>query len=494
VPPEVVELGRSRVSLRTFGSYRLGVHSPTADIDALLVAPLHCQRHDFFGTLCDNLRARVGCDVGKIFAVPDAYTPVIKFELQGILFDLLFCSLDLASLPEAVVAAPPDTSSVSTTITATNTTNNNHNNSPKKEPLQTVSTKHTALQSGTYQTQPTFCLDLLGPSSLRFLQGLDEQSVRSLNGVRVNEILLLLVPDVNAFRMTLRAVKHWALQRGLYSNVLGYLGGVNWAILTAFVCQRYPNALPAVILSRFFLVFSNWRWPNPILLTRIFEQGLNLPVWNPKLNVRDRQHRMPIITPAYPSMNSSYNVGEPQLTALTCEFQRGNALCLEAERLGHPVDYPTLFETSDFFYQWPHYIEVKMSALCSDEQQKWRAWCESRLRRLISSLQTLPQVAQLRPYPRFVEPHELRRQPTSSSADTATSSMTRATSCCFYVGVRFRSTAASSMSSQSTAHTVDLTHTVREFSRLVQAWEHRTYISTVVVLKKSVINPVHHSL
>ena len=68
------------------------------------------------------------------------------------------------------------------------------------------------------------------------LIGLDEAGVRSLNGVRVAQYLLQLVPDVDAFRLTLRAVKEWAVVHGLYSNVLGFLGGVNWAILVAWVC------------------------------------------------------------------------------------------------------------------------------------------------------------------------------------------------------------------------------------------------------------------
>ena len=46
--------------------------------------------------------------------------------------------------------------------------------------------------------------------------------------------------------------------RGCYSNSLGFLGGVSWAILMARVCQLYPNAAPATLVQKFFRVFDQW--------------------------------------------------------------------------------------------------------------------------------------------------------------------------------------------------------------------------------------------
>ncbi len=46
--------------------------------------------------------------------------------------------------------------------------------------------------------------------------------------------------------------------RGVYSNALGYLGGVSWAMLVARTCQLYPNAAASTVVQKFFFVFAKW--------------------------------------------------------------------------------------------------------------------------------------------------------------------------------------------------------------------------------------------
>jgi len=112
-----------------------------------------------------------------------------------------------------------------------------------------------------------------------------------------------------------------------YLQVAGFLGGINLALLVGRICQLYPNALPNMLVSRFFRVYTQWRWPNPVMLCSIEEGSLGLSVWDPRRNPRDRYHLMPIITPAYPCMNSTYNVTTSTLRIMSDEFKRGSEIC-----------------------------------------------------------------------------------------------------------------------------------------------------------------------
>ncbi|XP_026793495.1 poly(A) polymerase gamma isoform X1 [Pangasianodon hypophthalmus] len=308
----------------TFGSYRLGVHTKGADIDALCVAPRHVERSDFFTSFFEKLKQHD--EIKDLRAVEDAFVPVIKFKFDGIEIDLLFARLALQSIPDN--------------------------------------------------------LDLRGDSLLR---NLDIRCIRSLNGCRVTDEILYLVPNKENFRLTLRAIKLWAKRRGIYSNMLGFLGGVSWAMLVARTCQLYPNAVAATLVHKFFLVFSKWEWPNPVLLKQPEDSNLNLPVWDPRVNPSDRYHLMPIITPAYPQQNSTYNVSTSTRTIMSEEFKYG--LTVTDEILQGKAEWSKLFEPPNFFQKYKHYIVLTASASTEENHLEWVGLVESKIRVLVGNLE-----------------------------------------------------------------------------------------------------------
>lgn len=133
----------------TFGSYRLGVHHRGADIDALCVAPRNIERTDYFTSFFELLKKQP--EVSECRAVEEAFVPVIKMNFDGIEIDLLFARLALKEIPDDFDLRD----------------------------------------------------DML-------LKNLDPRCVRSLNGCRVTDEILRLVPNIDNFRLALRTIKLWA--------------------------------------------------------------------------------------------------------------------------------------------------------------------------------------------------------------------------------------------------------------------------------------------
>ena len=329
-----------------------------SDLDLLVVAPPHISRGDFFTSWVSFLKTLPNIEC--VFPIPEAYTPVLRFEINGISVDMLFVSLKddsrLKAFQHKRVLGPTPTASEGPILRA-----------PKRE---------------EYQIQDAD------------LQGQDEAGLRSLNGARVCQMLLKAVPNLDNYQVVLRAVKKWAMRKGIYSNVLGFLGGVNCAILLAYICKHPQNekATPAELLVEFFRVFAHWAWPFPVALNQIQlepPQGVPpMPVWNPTspyLTFAERRRYatelMPILTPAYPSMNSAYNVGRAQRDRIIAEFR-------EAWCAMQRSDFEQLFRPFDLFVQGENFLQVSIRAENRNDFVVWFRWVESRLRFMMNNLET----------------------------------------------------------------------------------------------------------
>jgi len=328
------EAKRCAVKIVTLGSYRLGVVHPGSDIDTLCIGPPHITREAFFTTFVERLKEHE--NVTDCVPIPDAFTPIIKLKMNGVSIDLLFAQL--------------------------------------VQPLE----------------------DGLNPEEAvvkdEVLKSMDEKSVRCMNGFRVADQILKLVPNKESFRQTLRFIKCWARRRGIYSNVLGFFGGITWALLVARVCQLYPYYAPSQLVNRFFRVYDQWNWSKPVMLCKILEPknvpGLqNFKVWNPLTNPADKQHVMPVITPAFPAMNSTHNVTETTKRILLDEFRRGYEMVRSVE--AQKTKWNRVHDPFPYFTHFGHFLWLEILAKTDEEYQKFSGWIESKLRILTKQLETV---------------------------------------------------------------------------------------------------------
>ena len=169
-----------------------------SDIDTLIVAPKHVTRDDLFAHFPQLLeKMSPPGAIEEMTCVPDAHVPIIKLEYSGVDIDLIFTSLALSSVPES--------------------------------------------------------LDLKDKTLLR---GLSETDLRSINGTRVTDEILSLVPQTKSFRHALRAIKLWAQRkRNLSSNsfqaltfpracnICQHLGVPGWCCM-GYASGQNMSALP----------------------------------------------------------------------------------------------------------------------------------------------------------------------------------------------------------------------------------------------------------
>lgn len=204
-----------------------------------------------------------------------------------------------------------------------------------------------------------------------------------------------------------------------------------------------------------------------------------MPVWDPHNNPRDAKHLMPILTPAYPAskshfatsipnnmfcsqtrlvnqlVNSAYNVGIPQLRRLQEEMIRASHTLERGE--DHWRD---LFLDSDFFYRHSNFVQISISAKNINDFLPWHRFCESRLRLLISALET-PQISPW-PFARFFKREFTKYGKVRMQHNQYTDDSCKRESF-FYIALRFA----------PGVRTVDLRYHISDFLQKMNSWEER---------------------
>lgn len=99
------------------------------------------------------------------------------------------------------------------------------------------------------------------------------------------------------------------------------------------------------------------------------------------MNISDRYHLMPIITPAYPQQNSTFNVSVSTRTIMQEAFETG--LSTTEEIIMGKATWDKLFDPPNFFGKYKHYIVLLARSLTAEDQLEWCGLVESKIRHLI---------------------------------------------------------------------------------------------------------------
>lgn len=106
---------------------------------------------------------------------------------------------------------------------------------------------------------------------------------------------------------------------------------------------------------------------------------------------------MPIITPSYPSMCATHNVGKSSLVVIQQELERGAQVTDEIMIGKRP--WKDLFTKHTFFTSgFRYYLTVIASSRTKKAQNAWSGFVESRVRVLVNKLELHPSIALARPF------------------------------------------------------------------------------------------------
>ena len=172
-------------------------------------------------------------------------------------------------------------------------------------------------------------------------------------------------------------------------------------------------------------------------MLRVFEENaLKMQVWDARLNEQDAMHKMPIITPAFPEQNTTYNVRKSTLSVLQDEFDRACKICMLISI--NKAEWMHLFEPVNFFAKYKHYLVVQVDTETEQDLLQWQGLLESRIRFLIEKLEIIRKYIDVA----CVYPHPINQEDSpTASPDNAK----RVFKSSYFVGLQFH-----------TVHDIDL--------------------------------------
>ena len=341
--------------LLCFGSYKLGVSTPTGDIDALVLSPYYVDRErDFFGILYGILKKKASYNKQitdlTFVNLSHSITPLIKMEFYDVSVDLVFaCVQDITILDG------------------------------------------TTLKSGL-SVRPNL-------NNNQCLKYMDKKMQASYNGFRNAEMILNSIVDmindteevkmqkIQRYRTFLRCVKLWAKRKGVNENKFGFWGGIALAILSAKIFQMYPYYSPVHLLERFFYIYGfEWDWDK--WYVKIVDEPSDTIENDRHGKMKEKKRFMYIKTPAPPQINCSYNVSYSTREVIL-KLMKESYHHLHENLKTNTLDFLKFYKPLDFFKKHDQYLEIIIVGNNEEKFLAWKGYIEAKLRFLTEQLEDL---------------------------------------------------------------------------------------------------------
>ena len=322
-----------------YGSVAYDAHLPNSDTDILCITASHMTCSDFisdFGNFLLQYREQDNhnhqrppyCTESDILLIPTAMPPLIQVRIFDIEHDVLFTKVVGSPLP------------------------------------------------------PPHLFNVLDPS---YLVGMNDISRRSLGGPILVQTIINILNKAGiqfvVFCRALKAVKLWAVRRGIHGAKYGYPGGAAWVALTCAAARRcLPGSSALHIIETFFKLHSGTGLCYPVCITQVPDNWRKSP-----------GDAMAVLVPApAPEMapkiviNTCNTVTKCTLMSLVTELNRAAALfSIHVEGEDRKNRLKSIWNSSDFFSSFQSFLQIEIRAASLSGLSPWLSFISSRVRDLL---------------------------------------------------------------------------------------------------------------
>ena len=321
------------LKLQVVGSFALGVHTTSSDIDILAVSTI--SQKTFWEVFLQHIqRFKLSDPINRVKVlriINDAKQPLVELLVDSCRVEVLYCGAGKLI--------------------------NTYN-----------SQAFSCAAKYSWEQVPS-----LPPDSDLLL--LPAPTLYTLNSYRDDHAILSSISNVKIFRLARRAFKYFCSRRGIYSSKLGFFGGFAVTLLIAPICHVLPKTCSASeILAAAIARYAAFRWEDEVLFFPGVEAG------NPK---REEREAMYISSICRPTHNVMKNASRSTLQTIKKELR------LAADKLTRSTfDEVCCDGLTEFFTEYKAFIKVQCAfwGTHSAEGRKWITWIESRLVILLVNL------------------------------------------------------------------------------------------------------------